>query len=86
VDVYLVLDRPMDTSDAEMQRLWHCAGWQQGRRDYPDQYPYPFHHGRIPWVSRFQDRVRGFIDVQVRPADTVCAGQPSDTYRWLDRG
>lgn len=69
VDGYVWLDRPMDGSHEEAERLWH-QGWQ-GMND-PELYPWPFHPeegGLINWGHDEQGNTYYFLAVEPDPDD-----------------
>ncbi|WP_354637930.1 SMI1/KNR4 family protein [Kitasatospora camelliae] len=69
VDGYLGLDRPVDGSREEAERLW-CQG-RSGERD-PEAYPWPFHPeegGLLAWGGDEHGNQYHFLAVEPDPDD-----------------
>lgn len=69
IDGYLWLDRPMDGTTEEAERLWPPQG--PGERN-PDLFPWPFHPeegGLIWWGSDEQSNSYYFLPLEPDPGD-----------------
>ncbi|MFF0217588.1 SMI1/KNR4 family protein [Streptomyces vinaceus] len=70
-DGFLHMDRPVDGTAAELERLWPTSG-RKSHLDDPDRYPFPFHPrpgGLIEWGGEEDGAVYYFLPEEPDPAD-----------------
>ncbi|GHE63687.1 SMI1/KNR4 family protein [Streptomyces vinaceus] len=70
-DGFLHMDRPVDGTAAELERLWPTSG-PKSHLDDPDRYPFPFHPqpgGLIEWGGEEDGAVYYFLPEEPDPAD-----------------
>ncbi|GAA2741898.1 SMI1/KNR4 family protein [Kitasatospora cinereorecta] len=87
VDGYLHLDRPLDGSPEEAERLWD-RGWHRDWHRNPELYPWPFHPdqgGLINWGSDEHSNSYFFLPLEPDPDDwrIVIAGEEGE---WFETG
>lgn len=70
-DGFLCMDRPVDGTADELERLWPVHG-RKSHLDDPDRYPFPFHPqpgGLIEWGGEEGGTVYYFLPEELDPAD-----------------
>ncbi|GCE01827.1 SMI1/KNR4 family protein [Embleya hyalina] len=82
VDGYVWLDRPIDGSHEEAERLWHQGGWEAS---FPDSSPWPFHPtkgGLLEWGHDEQGNSYFFLALESDPDDwrVVVGGEAGEWF------
>ncbi|MFK0236319.1 SMI1/KNR4 family protein [Streptomyces vinaceus] len=70
-DGFLHMDRPVDGTAAELERLWPTAG-PKSHLDDPERHPFPFHPqpgGLIAWGGEEDGAVYYFLPAEPDPAE-----------------